>query len=133
MMPYFFAGGHHNYVRSDLVYLRTIDVFLKISCLTSSMGNTLRHMEGLCNGTWSDFFESTFTRYMHCQTGIVGITLEPKTLKTRALSRHVQPTHGGPRDLRGYSDDDRYQDKHREEATARIVRKIERVVRGSWT
>ena len=90
MMPYFFAAGHQNYARSGLVYLRTIEnlpdkmlpYFLKGK-------HVMRHMNGLWNGIWSDMFiESTFMRYGHGKTGIVGITLKPETLKTWALS-HV--------------------------------------------
>ena len=123
IMPYFFAGGHHNYSRLGLVYLRTIEnlpenvlpYFLKGE-------HVMRHRAGLWNGIWSDqFIESTFMRYGHGRAGIVGLTLKPETLKTWALSRHIssQLTEDLA-ELRGDTDDTRYQDRHKEEAPARI-------------
>ena len=91
MVPYFFAAGQQNYARSGLVCLRAIEnlpdkmlpYFLKGK-------HVMRHMNGLWNGIWSDMFiESTFMRYGHGKTGIVGITLKPETLKTWALSCHI--------------------------------------------
>ena len=82
----------------------------------------MRHKEGLWNGIWSDMFiESTFMRYGHGRSGIVGITLKPETLKTWALSRHICcQLMEDLAELRGDSDDSRFQDTHKEEATARI-------------
>ena len=37
----------------------------------------------------TEFKESTFMRYGPGRSGIVGISLKPNTLKTRALSHHV--------------------------------------------
>ena len=75
-------------------------------------------------------------RYGHGRTGIVGITLKPKTLKTWTLSRHISSQlmedFAG---LTGESPDDRHQEKHKEEADARIIseRKDREGIRGSWT
>ena len=42
------------------------------------------------NGIWSDqYIEFTFMRYGHSPRGIIGITLQPSTLKPWALSLHI--------------------------------------------
>lgn len=91
MMPYFFAAGHHNYARYGLYYLRSMEA-LPATVLQHFMkgSHVMRHIPGLWNGIWSDMFiESTFMRYGHGKGGIIGITLNPETLKTWALSLHV--------------------------------------------
>ena len=67
------------------------------------------------------FIDSTFMRYGHGWAGIVGITLKPETLKTWALSCHIcSQLMEDLAELRGESDDNRFQDHHKEEAAARI-------------
>ena len=52
--------------------------------------HVMRHQRGIWNGVWSDqYIESTFMRYGHSPGGIVGITLQPSTLKRWALSLHI--------------------------------------------
>ena len=137
MMPYFFAAGHQNYVRSDLVHLRAIEnlpenilpYFLKGK-------HVMQHMDGLWNGLWSDMFiESTFMRYGHGQQGVIGITLKPETLKTWALSCHIfSQLMEDLAELRGESSNNRFQDTHKEEATAWVhkMNMTEKPSRASW-
>lgn len=82
-----------------------------------------RHRKGLWNGIWTDMLiESTFMRYGHGRSGIVGITLKPETLKTWALSRHIcSQLVEDLAELRGESGDNKFQDYYKEEATARIA------------
>lgn len=124
MMPYFFAAGHQNYARLGLVYLRSIENLPKkvLHCFLKGEHVT-RHRKGLWNGIWTDMFiESTFMRYGHGWSGIVGITLKPETLKTWALSRHIcSQLMEDLAELRGESGDNKFQDYHKEEATARIT------------
>ncbi|KAL8577294.1 hypothetical protein ACOMHN_062803 [Nucella lapillus] len=82
----------------------------------------MRHVEGLWNGIPSDMFiESTFMRYGHGRAGIVGVTLKPETLKTWALSRHVcSQLMVDLAEIRGDTDDDRFQTIHKEESPARM-------------
>ena len=52
--------------------------------------HTMHHNAGLFNGIWSDMaIETTFMRYGHGQSGIIGITMRPETLKTWAYSFHA--------------------------------------------
>ena len=52
--------------------------------------HTIHHNPGLFNGIWSDMAnETTFMRYGHEQSGIIGITLRPETVKTWAYSLHA--------------------------------------------
>lgn len=123
MIPYFFAAGHQNYARSSLVYQRAIENLPKSTLAYFLKGeHVMRHMKGLWNGIWSDMFiESTFMRYGHGRAGIIGITLKPETLKTWALSRHIcSQLMEDLAELRGESDENRFQDRHKEEAASRI-------------
>ena len=68
------------------------------------------------------FIESTIMRYGHGRSGIVGITLKPGTLKTWALSHHIySQLKEDLAELRADSDDNRFQDHHKEESTARMI------------
>lgn len=50
----------------------------------------MRHRQGIFNGIWSDqFIESTFMRYGKGPGGIIGITLNPSTVKRWAISMHI--------------------------------------------
>ena len=122
MMPYFFAAGHQNYARSGLVYLRAIENLILPYFLKGK--HVMRHMIILWNGIWSGMFiESTFMRYGHGRQGIIGITLKPETLKTWALSCHIcSQLMEDLAELRSESNDNRFQDSHKEEATARVYR-----------
>ena len=52
--------------------------------------HVMHHVPGLWNGICSDvFIETTFMHYGHGPGGIIGITLEPETLKTWALGLHI--------------------------------------------
>ena len=52
--------------------------------------HVMRHQRGILNGLWSDLYiETTFMRYGHSPGGIVGIKLQPSTLKRWALSLHI--------------------------------------------
>ena len=52
--------------------------------------HVMRHKPGLWNGIWSDMFiESTFMRYGHGPGGVIGVTLQPATLKLWAYSLHI--------------------------------------------
>ena len=91
MHPYYFAAGRANYARSVSSYLMSIE------CLPVDMfkglvesNHVMRHKKGIWNGISSDMFiESTFMRYGHSKTGVIGTTLKPETTKDWALSRHV--------------------------------------------
>ena len=81
----------------------------------------MHHNAGLFNGIWSDMtIETTFMRYGHGQSGIIGITLEPETLKTWAYS--LQTCRGIIDDLNEMRDNERpsAQTSHKEETAARI-------------
>ena len=91
MHPYYFAAGRANYARSVSCYLMNIEN-LPAEILKGFLeGNhVMRHKRGIWNGISSDMFiESTFMRYGHSKTGVIGKTLKPETTKVWALSRHV--------------------------------------------
>ncbi len=91
MMPYFLCGGHINYARYGLYYLRSMEC-LPIEVLNKFMKgeHVMRHKPGLWNAIWSDMFiETTFMRYGHGPGGLVGITLNQSALKRWALSLHT--------------------------------------------
>ena len=84
--------------------------------------HVMRHQEGIWNGIWSDMFiESTFMRYGHGPGGIIGITLNPKSLKRWALSLHLCSTV--KQDLLEIVNGDsiRQVTKHKEEGISRIT------------
>jgi hypothetical protein len=52
--------------------------------------HVMTHIPGIWNGIWSNkYVKTTFMRYGHGKGGIIGITLQPETLKTWALSLHI--------------------------------------------
>ena len=88
MLPYFFAAAHFNYVGHGLHYLRAMER-LPDEILPKFMKgeHVMRHKPGLWNGMWSDMFiETTFMRYGHGHSGIVGITFKKESLKKWAYS-----------------------------------------------
>ncbi|KAG1714329.1 Armadillo repeat-containing protein 4 [Nymphon striatum] len=91
MIPLFFSAGHVHYTRYALYYLRFMqDLPADIQRKFVKGHHTMHHSTGLFNGIWSDMaIETTFMRYGHSKSGIVGITLKLKTLKTWAYSLHT--------------------------------------------
>ena len=52
--------------------------------------HTMHHIPGIYNGIWSDMaIETTFMRYGHGKSGIIGLTLKPEAVKTWAFSMHA--------------------------------------------
>lgn len=90
MMPLFFAASHFNYARYGLYYLREMESMPEDVRQRFMKGeHTMHHNPGVFNGIWSDMaIETTYMRYGHGQSGIIGITLKPETLKTWAYSLH---------------------------------------------
>ena len=82
-MPYFYASGHVNYARYGLFYLRSMEKLpVEIGGRFMKGEHVMHHIPDLWNGLWSDMYiESTFMRYGHSHEGIIGITLQPGTLK----------------------------------------------------
>ena len=91
MIPYFFAAGHINYARHGLYYLRSMQRIPKEMLARFDKGeHVMWHRQGIFNGIWSDqFIESTFMRYGKGPGGIIGITLNPSTVKRWAMSMHI--------------------------------------------
>jgi hypothetical protein len=122
MIPYFFAAGHHHYARYDLYYLRDMERLPNEVQVRFEKGeHVLRHQDGLWNGIWSDMFiETTFMRYGKGPGGLIGVTLNPRSIKKWANSLHT--CTGLLKDL----DDMRERDltkskiKHKEEMPSRI-------------
>ena len=84
--------------------------------------HVMRHQRGIWNGLWSDLYiETTFMRYGHSPGGIVGITLQPSTLKRWALSLHICVQL--KKDVISLSDHDVHHTitTHKEESATRIM------------
>ena len=77
MMPLLFAASHFNYARYGFYYLREMEAMAEIVRQHFVKGeHIMHHNAGLFNGIWSDMaIETTFMRYGHGQSGIIGITL----------------------------------------------------------
>ena len=123
MMPLFFAASHFNYARYGLYYLREREAMPEVVRQHFVKGeHTMHHNAGLFNGIWSDMaIETTFMQYGHGQSGIIGITLRPKTLKTWAYSLHACNTVVNNLDqMRTQASQTASQTHHKEEATARV-------------
>ncbi|MCP3888518.1 MAG: hypothetical protein GY702_06550, partial [Desulfobulbaceae bacterium] len=84
MVPLFFAAGHHNYARYCSYYISSMDAMpghIQKQFLKGE--HTVHHTAGISNGIWSDMaIETTYMRYGHGRSGIVGLTLNPESLKT---------------------------------------------------
>ena len=83
----------------------------------------MHHNPGLFNGIWSDMaIEMPFMRYGHGQSGIIGITLRPETVKTWAYSLHACNTVVSHLDVMRTQDQHKppSQTHHIEETKARI-------------
>ena len=79
--------------------------------------HVMHHFPGLWNGIWSDMYiETTFMRYGHEKSGIIGVTLKPETMEVWCLSSKLE------QDLVCLiePDDNGKQDKHKEESNGRI-------------
>jgi hypothetical protein len=49
----------------------------------------MHHQQGIVNGIWSDMaIATTFMRYGHGHSGIIGLTMKPEALKTWAMGIH---------------------------------------------
>lgn len=124
MMPLFFAASHFNYARYGLYYLR--DMIAMPEDVRQHFMNgehTMHHNPGVFNGIWSDMgIETTYMRYGHGQSGIIGITLRPETLKIWAYSLHACNTVVSHLDLMRTQKQHRpkSQTHHKEETKARV-------------
>ena len=91
MIPLFFAAGHPNYARYTQVYMQEMED------LPDEVGNhflngehTFHHNDGWFNGIWTDMaIESTYMRYGHGHSGIIGVTLNEEAVRTWAYSMHA--------------------------------------------
>lgn len=91
MLPYFFAARHFNYAKYGLLYYREMEKLPQPLLAQFLKGeHVTRHHSGIWNGIWTDMLiETTFMRYGHGPSGIIGITLKPSALKRWALSLHI--------------------------------------------
>lgn len=82
MMPYFFAARHFNYARYGLYYLRSMQRLHSDLAKKFIAGeHVMRHEAGLWNGILSDLFiETSYMRYGHGSSGIIGSTPNVNTL-----------------------------------------------------
>jgi hypothetical protein len=84
MVVSFFAAGQHNYARYGLYYARSMEAMsdkLKDQLLKGQ--STMHHKQGIFNGIWSDMpIETTYMRYGHGHSGIIGLTMKLMVLKT---------------------------------------------------
>ena len=124
MMPLFFAASHFNYARYGLYSLREMEAMPTVVRQHVVKGeHTMHHNACLFNGIWSDIaIETTFMRYGHGQSGIIGITLIPETLKTWAYSLHACNTVVSNLDQMRTQEQHvpASQTHHKEEAKARV-------------
>lgn len=121
MMPLFFAAGHYNYARYGLYYLRSMQAMpVEVRKHFMDGQHTMHHTTGLFNGIWSDMaIETTFMRYGKGRNGIIGLTLNPGSLKTWAYSLHI--CNGIVNDLNEMRDETpATHTSHKEEMKARI-------------
>ena len=122
MMPYVYASGHVNYARYGLFYPRSMEKLpVEIRGRFMKRELVIHHIPGLWNGLWSDMYiESTFKRYGHSHGGIIGITLQPETLKIWELHLHIWSRI--VEDMTHMSDHHsvQTQETHKEESKSRI-------------
>ena len=88
MLPLFYAAGHVNYARDALVYLNDMKGLPENVLKHFMKGeHTVQHTEAFYNGMWTDYgIESTYMRFGHSSTGIVGQAMKPETVKVWAYS-----------------------------------------------
>ena len=91
VLPLFFASGHHNYARYGTYYIQNMEALSRNVQEHFVKGeHTIHHTSGISNGIWSDMaIETTYMRYGHGRSGIIGQTLRPETLKTWSYSLHA--------------------------------------------
>ena len=91
MIPYFFAAGHHHYARYATYYLNDMkNLPSEIEERFLRGEHTTRHQRGLWNGIWSDMhIETTFMKYGKGPGGLIGVTLQQRSVKKWAYSLHV--------------------------------------------
>ena len=91
MIPYFFAANHTNYARYGLYYQRCMEKLPPDILKHFLKGeHVMRHQDGIWNGIWVDMLiETTFMRYGKGPGGLIGVTLNPETVKKWALSLHT--------------------------------------------
>ena len=121
MLVLFFAAGHHNYARYGLYYARSIEIMpdtLEDQFMKGQ--HTMHHKPGIFNGIWSDMaIETTYMRYGHGHSGIIGLTMRPEALKTWAMSIHAINTVMA--DMNTIDNDEvPSQTHHKEESKGRI-------------
>ena len=91
MLPLFFAASHINYARYAFVYLRQMQQLPdEINQHFLKGEHTFYHQPGLFNGIWSDMaIETTYMRYGHGSSGIIGLTLNADAVKVWAYSMYA--------------------------------------------
>ena len=126
MRPLFFAAGHPNYARYTEAYLQDMESLpLNVQKHFLEGQHTFHHKSGLFNGIWSDMaIESTYMRYGHGHSGIIGLTLSKEAVKTWAYSRHVYSRSKHALDAMN-NQDLQPSSKHKEEGATRIKKDAE--------
>ena len=90
MMPYFFAAGHHNCARYGTYHLYDMKKLPQSIFDKFLRGEHTQHNGGLWNGIWSDMFiETSFMRYGKGPGGLIGLTLNEKSVKIWAYGLHI--------------------------------------------
>ena len=123
MIPYFFAAGHVNYARYGLYYLRSMERPPENVLKRFLNGeHVMRHNPGVWNGIWSDMFiETTSMRYGKGHGGLVGVTLNPSTIKRWAPSLHTTSRVEGDIDEMRHQQGTREATTHKEEMPGRMA------------
>lgn len=121
IIPLFFAAGHHNYGRYGLFYARSIEAMPeKLEEQFLKGQHTMHHKPGIFNGIWSDMaIETTYMRYGHGHSGIIGLTMKPEALKTWTMSIHaINTVMSGINTIDEVGDES--QSHHKEESKGRM-------------
>lgn len=76
MLPYFLASEQFSCARYGLYYLRSMQRLpLSVHQKFMKGEHVIYHQDGIWNGIWSDLFiETTYMRYGHGPSGIIGFT-----------------------------------------------------------
>ena len=121
MRPLFFAAGHPNYARYTEAYIDDMESLpSEVRQHFLAGQHTFHHKSGLFNGIWSDMaIESTYMRYGHGHSGIIGLTLDKEAVKTWAYSRHVFSRSKHALDAMS-NQDSQPSSQHKEEGAERI-------------
>lgn len=88
---FYFCSGHFSFAWYCLYYLHSMSKLPGPLQNGITKGNhVVGHKRDIWSGLWSDqYIESTFMRYGHSPGGIVGITLQPSTVKWWAVSLNI--------------------------------------------